>query len=135
MSSDNFVAELASALKENSFGLKEYQVIQETQLESIATVVLLEGDTITICLSPQGFTVRSYDMPVSCLRSIRHKKKKVSSKGSEVVHETLEQLLDSQSPAYRLASQQTLLSRLHGLTNTHVDEPGGTPADSTVNDE
>ena len=52
-------SELASALKENSFGLKDYQVIRETQLESVATVVLLEGDTITVSLSPRGFEVGS----------------------------------------------------------------------------
>lgn len=52
-------SELASALKENSFGLKNYRVIRETQLESVATVVLLEGDTITVSLSPRGFEVGS----------------------------------------------------------------------------
>ena len=56
MSSANFLSELASALKENSFGLKEYQVIQESQLESTATVVLLEGHTITVSLTPRGFS-------------------------------------------------------------------------------
>ena len=54
----NFSSELASALKENSYGLKEYQVIRETQLESVATLVLLEGDMVTVSLSPQGFQVR-----------------------------------------------------------------------------
>ena len=56
----NFVSELSSALQENSFGLKEYHVTQETQLESIATVVLLEGHTITVSLSPRGFEVGSF---------------------------------------------------------------------------
>lgn len=59
MSTPNFASELASALKENSFGLKDYQVVRETQLESIATLVLLEGDTVTVSLSPRGFEVRS----------------------------------------------------------------------------
>jgi len=57
----NFSSELASALRENSFGLKEYQVIRETQLESVATVVLLEGDMVTVSLSPHGFQVRPPD--------------------------------------------------------------------------
>ena len=57
MCTANFSSELASALKENSFGLKKYQVIRETQLESVATVVLLEGDTVTVSLSPRGFEV------------------------------------------------------------------------------
>jgi len=56
-STTNFSSELASALKENSFGLKRYQVIRETQLESVATVVLLEGEMVTVSLSPQGFQV------------------------------------------------------------------------------
>ena len=56
-SATNFASELESALKENSFGLRHYQVTRETQLESIATVVLLEGDTVTVSLSPQGFEV------------------------------------------------------------------------------
>ena len=58
-SSTTFSSELASALKENSFGLKDYQVIRETQSESTATVVLLEGDTVTVCLTCQGFEVGS----------------------------------------------------------------------------
>jgi len=60
----SFSSELASALKENSFGLKEYQVIRETQLQSVATIVLLEGDMVTVSLSPQGFQVRSLIGPV-----------------------------------------------------------------------
>jgi len=57
MSGANFASELASALKENSFGLKDYQVIRESQLESIATVMLLEGEPVTVSLSPRGFEV------------------------------------------------------------------------------
>lgn len=53
----NFASELASSLKENSFGLREYQVTLGTQLESTATVVLLEGHTITVSLTPRGFEV------------------------------------------------------------------------------
>ena len=60
MSSASFSSELTSTLKENSFGLKEYQVIRETQLESTATVVLLEGHAITVSLSPRGFEVRRF---------------------------------------------------------------------------
>jgi hypothetical protein len=59
MSTANFASELESALKENSFGLKDYQVTQETQLQSIATVVLLEGNVVTVSLSPRGFLVSS----------------------------------------------------------------------------
>lgn len=58
-SSTDFSSELALALKENSFGLKHYQVTRETQLESVATVVLLEGDMVTVSLSPRGFEVGS----------------------------------------------------------------------------
>ena len=59
MSSTRFESELSSALRENSFGLKGYQVIQETQLESLATIVLLEGHQITVSLTPRGFEVSS----------------------------------------------------------------------------
>jgi len=59
MSSAAFASELASALEENRFGLKGYQVIRETQLESTATVVFLEGHTVTVSLSPRGFEVGS----------------------------------------------------------------------------
>lgn len=64
MFTTNFSSELESALKENSFGLKDYQVIRETQLQSIATVVLLEGSTVTVSLSPRGFEVGSL---IGCL--------------------------------------------------------------------
>ncbi|KAF9781598.1 hypothetical protein BJ322DRAFT_1010554, partial [Thelephora terrestris] len=113
MSSAHFAFELASALKENSFGLKEYQVTRESQLESTATVVLLEGHTITVSLSPRGF--------------------EVLDKETRAVHESLEQLLDSQSPAYRLASQQALFSRLDEFANPRTDRDERL-ADSTVDD-
>ncbi|KAF9644595.1 hypothetical protein BDM02DRAFT_3121640 [Thelephora ganbajun] len=113
MSTAKFPSELASALKENSFGLKSYQVVRETQLESIATIVLLEGETITVSSSPQGF--------------------EVLCKETETIHETLEQLLDSLSPAYRLASQQALFSRLEEFATAHEDR-GNRPADTTARD-
>jgi len=59
MSTANFASELESALRENSFGLKDYQVLRETQLQSTATVVFLEGNTVTVSLSPRGFEVGS----------------------------------------------------------------------------
>lgn len=113
MSSATFASELASALEENLFGLKEYQVIRETQLESTAAVVLLEGNTVTVSLSPRGF--------------------EALDKEPGIVHETLEQLLDSHSPAYRIASQQALFSRLHEFANTRPDQ-GNHVADSADDD-
>ena len=131
MATTNFASELASALKENSFGLKEYRVTQETQLESTATVVLLEGDTITVSLSPRGFQVRLH--PLETLpRSQREYQ--VLNKETWAVHETLEQLLVSQSPAYRLASQQALFSRLDEFATIHRDQ-GNRLADSIEHDE
>lgn len=120
MSSTDFSSELASALKESSFGLKDYQIILESQLESIATVVLLEGDAIKVALSPQGFEVGHL---IGCLFYIspHDLQNQVLDKETEVIHETLEQLLVSLSPAYRLASQQALFSRLEELAATHAD--------------
>lgn len=115
MSSTNFASELASALKENSFGFKEYQVVQQTQLESSATVVLLEGHTISVFLSPRGF--------------------EVLDKEPGVVHETLEKLLDSQSPAYRLASHQALFSRLEEFTESRTNQGEHTVNPSVDSDE
>lgn len=131
----NFVSELSSALEENSFGFREYQIVQETQLESIATVALLEGHTITVSLSPRGFKVGSLIVDI-CLKliSARNGQNQVSNEETEVIHETLEQLLDSQSPAYRLASQQALFSRLDEHANALTNK-GDDLADSAAYDE
>lgn len=51
-----------------------------------------------------------------------------------IVHETLEQLLGSHSPAYRLASQQALFSRLHEFVNTRTDQ-GNLVGDSVADDD
>lgn len=67
MSTADFASELRSALGENAFGLKDFQVIRETQLESTATVVLLEGETVTVSLSSRGFEVSSL---IGCLLRI-----------------------------------------------------------------
>jgi hypothetical protein len=132
MSPSNFASELASALKENSFGLKEYQVVRETLLESIATVILLEGHTITVSLSPRGFEVGHLTAYLFLILT-HDRENQVLDTETGVVHETLEQLLDSQSPAYRLASQQALFSRLDGFANTRTDE-GSHLAGSTAHD-
>ena len=128
MSAAGFSSELASALKENSFGLKDYKIVQETQLESIATVVLLEGDTATVSLSPRGFQVGSL---IGCVAlpffffsfriSPHDQRNQVLDKGTEIICETLEQLLITLSPAFRLASQQALFSRLEEFAAEHVD--------------
>jgi len=68
-STANFASELESALRENSFGLKDYQVIRESQLQSIATVVLLEGNAVTVSLSPHGFQVGSLIGYLLCISS------------------------------------------------------------------
>lgn len=126
--SANLASELAAALKENSFGLKEYQVTQETQLESKATVVLLEGRTITVSLTPCGFEVGALIIWI-CLTliSVHNRENQVLDEEPRVVHETLEQLFDAQSPAYRLASQQALFSRLDEFASCGTHGQGEEP--------
>lgn len=46
----------------------------------------------------------------------------VLDKETDVIHETLEQLLVSLSPAYRLASQQTLFARLEEFATANADQ-------------
>lgn len=50
-------------------------------------------------------------------------------------YETLEQLLDSQSPAFRLESHKALFSRLEEFANVGSGDQGDHVAGSTVNDE
>lgn len=50
--------ELVQALTEESYGLKSFEIIRKTQLESAAKVTTLEGDTITISLTSRGYQVR-----------------------------------------------------------------------------
>ncbi len=49
--------ELERALSEQAFGISSYEVVSCTELEASAVVTLLEGKTVSISLTPRGYTV------------------------------------------------------------------------------
>ena len=58
MSSEPFcAAELRRALEEQAFAIKDFTLTPSPSEEGRATVVLLEGNTIEIQLTIQGYTV------------------------------------------------------------------------------
>jgi hypothetical protein len=52
--------ELERALGEQRFGLQTYKVISSTPRQSSATVVTLEGISLTITLNTQGYSVQLF---------------------------------------------------------------------------
>lgn len=69
--------ELERALQEQSYGLKNFEILKKTHLEATAKVTVLEGDVIVVSLTPRGYQVRKYDvlfcgiMPTCCYSFIK----------------------------------------------------------------
>ena len=53
-------SELERALSEQSFGISAYEIVTCTELEASAVVTLLEGKTVSVSLTPRGYTVCCY---------------------------------------------------------------------------
>ncbi|KAI0669263.1 hypothetical protein C8Q78DRAFT_1042559 [Trametes maxima] len=99
--------ELERALAEQSFGISGFEVTSSSPLKAAARVDLLEGDSVLISLTSRGFQLHS---PSEAPMDPDH--------DSEAVFETIEQLLQTVSPAYESAKRNALLARLESLAES-----------------
>ncbi|OCH88685.1 hypothetical protein OBBRIDRAFT_733960 [Obba rivulosa] len=96
-------SELAHTLQEQSFGLQRFELLESTDLESKARVVLLEGMTIIISLTSAGFQYMAKFQPVK------------SPNGVPKTFESSEELLGFVSQQYASARRDALLAKLEAL--------------------
>jgi len=89
-----YYAELTRALAEQFFGISSFTVNPPTSpLEATAVVNLLEGMTINISLTSQGYQI-----------------------GDGRVYESIEDLLQSESSMYEFKRQEALMIKLSNLS-------------------
>jgi len=102
--------ELENVLTEQAFGITSFVVDPSSAgLQASASVVLLEGNSVTIHLSSRGY---SLDWNRSNLPSRR------SNNRDSPTFETIEILLQSVSAMYERRRQQILVARLERLRRT-----------------
>ncbi|KAF9046681.1 hypothetical protein BJ165DRAFT_1527754 [Panaeolus papilionaceus] len=89
-------SELLRALKEQAFGIINFSMTSSSPEQASASVVLLEGRTVNVKLTIQGYSITG---PGSC----------ASSAG---VHESFENLLRAISSLYRKREQEALFAKL-----------------------
>ncbi|KAF8964352.1 GSKIP domain-containing protein [Flammula alnicola] len=86
--------ELQRALKEQAFGIKSFTVSSSSSQQAIANIVLLDGPKLAVELTTQGYSVVS----------------------TTNVYETIEDLLQSESPLYARKRQELLYAKLANLS-------------------
>ncbi|KAF6757381.1 GSKIP domain-containing protein [Ephemerocybe angulata] len=100
-----FRDELESALREQSFGLQSFRVTSSTPRQSSASLVTLEGLSLTIVLNTQGYSVDAKRS--DAFQSLKP--------GQLHVYETIENLLQTISPMYTQRHQGQLFEALQRL--------------------
>ncbi|PPQ67729.1 hypothetical protein CVT25_009335 [Psilocybe cyanescens] len=88
-------SELQRALKEQSFGIKNFTILSSSHEQASAAIVLLEGRKIIVQLTTRGYSI--------------------IDGGPSTVHETLEGLLHI-SALYAKKRQEVLMAKLSKLT-------------------
>jgi len=98
------LTELDQALKEQSFGISSYVIDSVTELEAIASIVLLEGNEISVSLTPNGFTIR--------------KNSDTNETNIGRTFEEIEVILNVVSPKYGAARHQEIVAKLAEFAQT-----------------
>jgi len=89
--------ELYRALKEQAFGIKSFSMLSSSLEQATASVVLLEGSKLVVELTTRGYCV-------------------LNPGASSIHYETLEDLLQSNSPLYAKKRQEVLIAKLSKLS-------------------
>ena len=104
-------SELHRALDEQSFGIATYTIAPSASaLQAIASVTLLEGQTILITLSARGYRVRRRASLTECQSLF------LCQVGNYATYESLDALLQAFSPMYARSRQELLVRRLEELS-------------------
>ncbi|TFK40539.1 hypothetical protein BDQ12DRAFT_456878 [Crucibulum laeve] len=100
-----FRDEMHRALDEQGFGIRSFTVTSSNSRQAVASVLLLEGHKINICLTSQGYSVDAEKNPGMSRNTT-----------NPIIHETLEALLQNLSPLYIQKRQETLFAALENLS-------------------
>ncbi|PPQ63629.1 hypothetical protein CVT24_004382 [Panaeolus cyanescens] len=95
-SSSFYHAELLRALREQAFGITSFSMTSSSPEQASASVVLLEGRSVNIKLTIQGYSVMG-----PC-----------SGASGTGVHESIETLLRAISPLYQKRQHEALFAKL-----------------------
>ncbi|VDB94506.1 unnamed protein product [Peniophora sp. CBMAI 1063] len=93
--------ELRAALEEQRFGVEDAFMLDSTPNDAKASVVLLEGKTVEVKLSKEGFRLVA--------------QKRASFLKRKPVYETIDDLLAAVSPMYKSRLHDTLLDKLNAI--------------------
>ncbi|OJT08154.1 hypothetical protein TRAPUB_950 [Trametes pubescens] len=98
--------ELERALAEQSFAISSFETTSSSPLKATARVVLLEGEVVLVSLTSRGYQLHS---PSEAPMDPDH--------DTEIIFETIEQLLQTVSPQFESAQRSALMEKLELLSD------------------
>ena len=123
MSTEFYAEEIRRALEEQSFGIKSFNLLESdtSGVQARATVILLEGQKITILLNSQGYSVRDSCPHVERRRiadfffEIESNETTSLDTKESVIFDYIDSLLQSVSREYETQRHQIWVRKLEGL--------------------
>jgi hypothetical protein len=112
-----YARELGNALREQSFGIHDFEITEDSLLQCSASVTLLEGNTIQVTLKNSGYSVSILlDLlvdPDNYLNQIEDGQQ--IEEATQQTFESIESLLASASPLFEQKRQEALIQALERL--------------------
>jgi hypothetical protein len=116
MASSFFGQELHRALREQGPAIHSFKIINAGTLQAIARVKVLEGYTIEVLLSQQGYKVNQPDLSSFSFHLTYCTEQADCKEGMTHTFETVEDLLHSLSPLYAQRRSEALFEALKRLS-------------------
>ncbi|KAI0068057.1 hypothetical protein BV25DRAFT_1818426 [Artomyces pyxidatus] len=98
-----YESELTRALDEQTFGITASQLVRSTAHDATAIITLQEGEDIEVMLFSVGYKIMG-------------RASSESKDASDVVYETIEDLLGAVSPLYAAKRMESLMEKLARLS-------------------
>lgn len=113
-----YARELGKALGEQSFGIHDFKITEDSPLQCSASVTLLEGNTIQVTLKKSGYSVSvfwflMYSLIPYYTNQIDNSERETGT--TQQIHESIESLLASASPLFEQKGQEELIKALERL--------------------
>ncbi len=115
--------ELERALAEQSFAISSFETTSSSPLKATARVVLLEGEVVLVSLTSRGYQVCDNGLASGMLRTHSVQLHSPSEApmdpdhDTEIIFETIEQLLQTVSPQFESAQSSALMEKLELLSD------------------
>ncbi|KAF8743933.1 hypothetical protein AX14_013986 [Amanita brunnescens Koide BX004] len=103
-----YARELGNALREQSFGIHDFEITEDSLLQCSASVTLLEGNTIQVTLKNSGYSIEDGQQ---------------IEEATQQTFESIESLLASASPLFEQKRQEALIQALERLEPTSKNSP------------